>query len=218
MYFLLNLSNETFQEFELAVEVEDISASNGRQIDYSTIMIKVQDVNDNSPQFKQKTYKASVTENTLSGTNIINIIAIDTDANRSIYYKLEGKREIIKLVKIDKNSGQISVGGKIDREKLQWLNFTVRATDNGIPPQWSYADVSIEVLDENDNSPVFMKHDSNISVSEDTPVGHIISKITATDKDEGEYGRVTYFLDNHSGSSKFQIDPDTGTIVEQNNA
>ena len=195
------------------MEVEDISASTGRQIAYSSLTIRVEDVNDNSPKFKQKSYKGAVTENTANGANILNVVAKDADANRSIYYKLEGTDDVIKLIKIDRTSGQIMVGGKIDREQLGWLNFTVRASDSGVPPKWSYADVSIEVLDENDNSPVFMAHESHISVSEDAPAGQTIIKLTATDEDKAEYGRVTYFLDNRSGSSKFQINPETGNLI-----
>ena len=138
------------------------------------------------------------------------MVAKDADANRSIYYKLEGKEEVIKLVKIDRTTGQINVGGKMDREKLSWLNFTVRATDSGVPAQWSYADVSIQVLDENDNTPVFMDYESTVSVREDVAEGQVIIKVTATDEDDGEYGKVTYFLDNPSGSPKFQINPKTG--------
>jgi hypothetical protein len=201
------------QELELGVEVEDISASNGRQIAYSNLNIMIEDVNDNSPKFKQKSYKGAVTENAAHGENILKVVAKDADANRSIYYKAEGMEDVIKLIKIDKTSGEIMVGGKIDREQLGWLNFTVRATDSGVPALWSYADVSIQVLDENDHSPVFRDFDSNISVSEDAPAGQTIIKITATDEDEGEFGRVTYFLDNHSGSSKFQINPETGKVT-----
>ena len=215
IYFpeLLFVTNGFNQELVLAVEVADISASNGRQIAYSSLNIMIEDVNDNSPKFKQKSYKGAVTENAANGANVLKVVAKDADANRSIYYKAEGMEDVIKLIKIDKTSGQIMIGDKIDREQLGWLNFTVRATDSGVPALWSYADVSIQVLDENDHSSVFRDHHSNINVSEDAPAGQTIIKITATDEDKGEYGRVTYFLDNRSGSSKFQINPEKGNLT-----
>ena len=146
------------------MEVEDISARTGRQIAYTTISIIITDVNDNSPKFNQKSYKGSVTENTENGANVVKVVASDADVNRTIYYELEGEKDVTSLLKIERRTGQIIVSGKIDQELISWLNFTVTATDNGVPARWSYAEVSIEVQDENDNSPVFIDYDSNISV------------------------------------------------------
>ena len=195
------------------MEVEDISASSGRQIAYTIIHIIITDINDNSPKFSQNSYKGSVTENTEKGANIVKVVASDADVNRSIYYKLEGEEAVISHLKIERRTGQIIVADNIDREHISWLNFTVSATDSGVPAKWSYADVSIEVQDENDNSPVFIDYETNIIVKEDVPVGHIVMKVTATDEDKGEYGQVTYFLDSPSSSSKFQINPGTGRII-----
>ena len=201
------------KELDLAVEVEDISASNGRQIAYTTLSIVIEDVNDNIPKFNQRSYRGAVTENTVNGTNVLKVSANGADIKRSIHYKLESENDVISRLKIDRTTGQIMVGGKIDHEQLSWLNFTVRATDSGVPPKSNYADVFIRVRDENDNSPIFLDFKSKISVKEDVPVGHIIMKVSATDKDEGEFGRVTYFLDSHSTTSKFQINPTTGKFL-----
>ena len=45
-----------------------------------------------------------------------------------------------------------------------------------------------------------MDYESNISVREDAPINQIIIQITATDADNGKYGRITYLLDNKSSS------------------
>ena len=86
---------------------------------------------------------------------MVRVVATDADRNRTISYSIEGFRNITKLVGIDKArylvpgccyfyadfrnslhnsgseetfppSGQIVVAGKVDREILPWLNFTVR--------------------------------------------------------------------------------------------
>ena len=50
-------------------------------------------------------------------------------------------------------------------------------------------------------------------VSEDTKPGNVITKITATDADEGEFGVVTYAIDSKDGvDSGFSIDPNSGEI------
>ena len=87
---LVFFTNSFNQELVLAVEVEDISASTGRQIAYSSLNIMIEDVNDNSPKFKQKSYKGAVTENAANGANILKVVAKDADANRSITPQYSG--------------------------------------------------------------------------------------------------------------------------------
>ena len=86
--------------------------------------------------------------------------------------------------------------------------------DSGFPPRSNFVDVSVKILDENDNSPTFREEilGRNLSVSEDTSPGTVISKIQAQDADDGEYGKVTYFLDRRSALGKFTIHPDSGEL------
>ena len=136
----------------------------------------------------------------------------DADVDRTVAYRLEGAAEVTAALAIDPETGQITVEEKLDREQLGWLNLTVRATDSGTPARSSYADVFVEILDENDNAPTFLDDVSNLTVREDARVGQPVAKITAVDPDLGEFGRVTYFLDRRSSLSKFKIHPDTGEI------
>jgi hypothetical protein len=82
-----------------------------------------------------------------------------------------GPRAATELVHLDSETGEIVVANKIDHEQFPFLNFTVRATDSGMPPRSSLADIFIQVLDENDNNPYFVGDVSNITVREDAPVG-----------------------------------------------
>lgn len=71
----------------------------------------------------------------------------------------------------------------------------------------------VRILDQNDNSPVFNEGELNeIEVSEDVSVGSVIGQVTATDKDEGANGRVSYTIHKNSGSGKFRIEPESGRI------
>ena len=92
------------------------------------------------------------------------------------------------------------------------MNFTIRARDNGVPTRSNYVEVTVEILDENDNTPQFVRATTNITVREDTPPNTIIAKLKATDKDSGEFGKVTYFLDRNSALGRFTIHPDTGEL------
>ena len=108
---------------------------------------------------------------------------------------------------------------------FQWLNAMVVATDSGVPPRSSFVELSVSILDKNDNNPVFDFGDSEyglqVEVKEDTSPGTIIATVKATDIDSGENGKVTYFLDRRSSKGRandiniFEIHPDTGELSLQ---
>ena len=112
------------------------------------------------------------------------------------------------------------------------MNTTVIAFDNGVPQLSSEVQLYVEVLDENDNNPVFDFGDSDyglqVEVQENSPLGTVIANVRATDIDSGENGKITYFLDKRSASSaggilsseiieRFKIHPDTGELTVQDN-
>nr|CAD7259201.1 unnamed protein product [Timema shepardi] len=72
-------------------------------------------------------------------------------------------RDILNLIYLDEETGEVVVANKIDHEVFPWLNFTVQATDSGIPPRSSFVDNFIQVLDENDNNPYFVGDVNNIT-------------------------------------------------------
>lgn len=65
--------------------------------------------------------------------HIASIVADDSDKNRTISYTLESPPELTELVSLDRETGELEVANKIDREVYDWLNLTVRATDSGVP-------------------------------------------------------------------------------------
>lgn len=51
--------------------------------------------------------------------------------------------------------GKVIANQTVDYEELHWLNFTVRASDNGSPPRAAEIPVYLEIVDINDNNPIF---------------------------------------------------------------
>ncbi|XP_044002013.1 cadherin-23 isoform X2 [Aphidius gifuensis] len=211
------IDREKVETIRLGLIVEDLAAVKGKQISSTILNIIIKDENDNNPKFRRPFYRRSVTENSKNGVHIASIVADDADKNRTITYSMESTKEIFDLVNLDPETGEIVVSNKIDRETYSWLNFTVRATDSGIPPRSSLAEVYVQVLDENDNNPYFITDIVNITIMENLKIGTEIATIQAKDPDSGDYGKITYLLDRISSQGKFSINPDTGILTVADN-
>ena len=94
----------------------------------------------------------------------------------NFFCNITAPRALQDLVHLDAETGEMVVANRIDFEQYNWLNFTVRATDSGIPTRASHVEVFIQILDENDNNPYFIGDITNITVREDAPVGKHILK------------------------------------------
>lgn len=156
------------------------------------------DINDNNPKFRRPFYRFSVTENSKNGAFIGSVVADDADKNKTIVYSLEGRPDIVKMIYLDGDTGDILVANKIDHEMHKWLNLTVKATDSGIPPRSTRTELFVQVVDENDNSPYFITEPTSVIVAEDAAAGEEIAILEAKDADSGEFGKVTYLLDRVS--------------------
>ena len=67
---------------------------------------------------------------------------------------------------VDKDSGRVTVSGKLDREKVDLYVVSAEARDGG--GSTTYTNLYINILDENDNSPVFRREDYFANVKEDS--------------------------------------------------
>lgn len=206
------LDREKIEVLKLGVIVEDIASVNGKQIASAVLHVIITDENDNNPRFQKPFYRRSIVENSQLGSTILNVVATDADKNKSMLYELDGPEEILNLVHLDAESGEIVVQEKIDHEVFQWLNFTIRAIDSGLPPRSSLADCFIQVIDENDNNPFFVTDFQNLTIYENQPIGTQIAVIEAHDADSGDFGKITFLIDRLSSHGKFAIDPDSGVL------
>lgn len=57
-------------------------------------------------------------------------------------------------------------------------------------------------------SPRWEEFATEVAVSEDTPEGRTVTRVTASDADSGEFGRVMYFL-TEGATDKFSVDANT---------
>lgn len=59
--------------------------------------------------------------------------------------------------------GKVVANRTVDYEEVQWLNFTVRASDNGSPRRSAEIPVYLQIVDINDNNPVFSQPSYQVS-------------------------------------------------------
>ncbi|XP_015231642.1 PREDICTED: protocadherin-11 X-linked-like isoform X2 [Cyprinodon variegatus] len=174
------------------------------------VLIKIKDENDNAPIFPQPEIQLSIPENNDPSTQLIKISATDADSghNAEIIYTLGP--DAPDGFNIDRRSGILSVGKRLDREKQERYSFTVMARDNGSAPLQSNVTVRLIVQDLNDNSPAFTHPEYNFYVPENLPLYGTVGLITVTDADAGDNAVITLSVLN--GKDNFIIDPQTGVI------
>jgi hypothetical protein len=99
------------------------------------------------------------------------------------------------------------------------LNLMFYAEDLGLPKRVGYCFMSIEILDVNDNVPVFAQRTYNIYIHEQYKTRHFAYRFVAIDKDSGLNGRVEYFMDtannNAMAARLFTLSLD-GTLTVRN--
>ncbi|ULU02851.1 hypothetical protein L3Y34_002442 [Caenorhabditis briggsae] len=170
------------------------------------ILIKVLDINDNSPRFSQQVYKFNVTEN--SGPTFIgHVIARDADSGSRIFYEIVSGDPNHEFVISD--NGQIDSIRDLDRESKSEYRLILEAFDDGKPRRRENTTVLIRVLDEDDNAPRFSRI-FHVEIPEDVGIGKEIIQLTASDSDE---------ISNHKfefeGSGEvvpFRVEQETGRV------
>ncbi|XP_066154165.1 protein dachsous [Euwallacea fornicatus] len=179
-----------------------------------TILVEVQDMNDNPPVFEKSQYCLSVLESLPINSQITQITAVDADTgnNARITYRLVLSNHSNDYVfGIFPNSGWLYLNGSLDREIKDRFNLIVSAKDNGLPPQTATSQVTIEVLDVNDNEPTFAQEDYAFKIEENLARGTFVGRIQATDTDSGLNAAVRYSL--IPSNSSFQINGVSGDIT-----
>ncbi|XP_057327404.1 cadherin-23 isoform X2 [Microplitis mediator] len=197
-----------------------------RRMSETTVIVEVQDTNDNSPVFTQKDYKVSVLEDSKPGKIILNIKAVDMDSSNTeqeirrgfgeVRYALTG--ENANLFEIDPMTGNIQIAENttLDRERQSVLRFYVIASDmpqGGAEQKTTRVLVTVDVLDVNDNAPSFLQSSYTAVIPENAPMNVSIVNITATDPDEGEGGDIHFeIIDEGEANGLFKINHKTGEI------
>lgn len=178
------------------------------QASYADVVVVVYPINRHGPIFSNQSYLAQVDENYFTEMRLIQVSATDAD-NDDIRYSIISAMNL--PFDVDESTGDVRLLSSLDREGQSSYQFTIRAVDTGFPPQTSTALLTIQVLDKNDNHPIFTSTSLLGQVPENSDPNTLVLTVVATDLDEGTSARVTYGLVNQ-GDAPFQLNSVSGEL------
>ena len=147
----------------------------------------VQDVNEHpkfvKPCARNDTCKFFVKENNNRNAELGLLQATDPDtACNSLSYEITTEQsQGSKVFAID-DTGKITVLSRLDREFRSLYTAVVTVEDCGSPALQVSTRITVEVLDENDNTPKFALNNFKASVYENIAKNSIILQVTASGK------------------------------------
>ncbi|XP_032575014.1 fat-like cadherin-related tumor suppressor homolog isoform X2 [Drosophila sechellia] len=167
---------------------------------HAYVNISILDINDNSPKFLQNLYRINVNEDIFVGSKILDVKATDedSDVNGLVTYNIERGDNIGQFL-IDPKNGTISVSRPLDRETISHYTLEIQACDQGDPQRCNSVPININILDTNDNAPIFSSANYSVVLQENRPLGYIFLTFKISDADETP-NTTPYTFDIRSGN------------------
>ncbi|XP_061384325.1 cadherin-99C [Danaus plexippus] len=196
-----HLDREVLTRYQLMIRAEDP----GHLSTTATVNIKVTDINDNNPKFDEDSYLFKIKEG-VANAEVGQVHATDLDegVNAMITYSIPSHLPFA----IDNSTGVISTVTELDYEDTKEYAFVVTATDGAMDKRLGTASVSVLVLDEPDEPPVFIQGVYSVRVPENAP-NYPVVKVHADDPDTQP--EITYTI-IMGDTDLFSIDRKTGLI------
>ncbi|NXE93058.1 PCDGM protein, partial [Menura novaehollandiae] len=194
-------------------------------VEFYRIEVEILDINDNPPEFPSDEVSLRIYELASLGARFPIQPAQDPDVGTNTLqtYHLSANDNFNLNVKARTDGGkfpELVLERALDREFRAFHHLVLTAEDGGSPPQSSKIRITIQVLDANDNHPVFDRPSYGARLVENSPLGTLVVKLNATDVDEGPNGDIRYSLSSHNSAALrqiFAIDEQTGEIRVQGN-
>ncbi|XP_060743328.1 protocadherin gamma-A11-like [Tachysurus vachellii] len=194
-----------------------IAVENPLNIHY--IGIEITDINDHAPSFADEHLHLEVAENKAPGARLDLQPARDTDigVNSIRTYKLSHNEHFTLEIRdvVEDKIPSLVLQKYLDRESVHEHRLLLTALDGGNPPKSGTLNITITVLDINDNQPVCSQDVYSLSLPENVSVGKVVMRVNATDPDESSNGEVEYSWGRNTKSKIqdiFHVDHISGEI------
>nr|XP_061793100.1 protocadherin gamma-C5-like [Nerophis lumbriciformis] len=184
------------------------------------IEVEIRDINDNSPHFLMQEINLKMPESVAVGKRFPLESGEDLDVggnslktytlSKNDYFSLKFKE-----AKNGKTVPELVLEKLLDREKISIHQLLLTALDGGNPVKSGTCKITIDVLDINDNFPVFDEKEYSITLKENSTKGTFVLSVTAKDADQGINGDVKYSFGSRTPAavlSTFEINEQTGQI------
>ncbi|XP_060742063.1 protocadherin alpha-C2 [Tachysurus vachellii] len=184
------------------------------------IELEITDINDNAPHFRMDRVELDVSESASPGEkfSLPNAHDPDVGTNTVKSYKISESNHFT----LDIHSGSdtkyvdLVLIKALDREAQPIHNLILTAVDGGVPARSGTANIIVHVLDTNDNAPKFDRSQYTIKMNENSPFGTLVTKLNATDTDEGSNAEITYSFTLYTSEKTqdmFNLNSKTGEIT-----
>ncbi|XP_060097225.1 protocadherin-15 isoform X2 [Heteronotia binoei] len=187
-----------------------VTASDGRPDGTSTatVNVVVTDVNDNGPVFDLFLPKNLTVQEEEANAFVGQVRATDPDAgtNGQVRYSLANFNHLFRIT----SNGSIYTSVKLNREKRDYYELIVEATDGAVDARRTTLTLGIKVLDIDDNSPVFTNASYTVSIPENMALGTVFLRLEAKDVDLGS--NITYGIRTQEARKFFSLNKFTGEL------
>ncbi|XP_067104221.1 protocadherin alpha-C2 [Osmerus mordax] len=185
------------------------------------IELEITDINDNAPHFRRDRVELDVSESATPGERFSLPNAVDPDVgiNTVKTYQLSESEHFTIEIQTGSDGTKyvdLVLTKALDREEHSVHNLILTAIDGGVPARSGTANIVVRVQDTNDNAPRFDLPVFSVNMTENSPIGTLVTKLNATDIDEGPNADITYAFTLYTSEKTqdiFALNPNTGEIT-----
>ncbi|KAM6455396.1 protocadherin alpha-C2-like isoform 1-T1 [Liasis olivaceus] len=208
---LCELSPSCFLSLELVIE---------QPVEVHEVEVEVLDINDNAPRFPRQEYRLEISESAVPGSRFPIEGAQDPDVGSNSvqnYYLTPSEHFGLDLRDLERGSKllELVLLQPLDREQSTHQQLMLVALDGGNPAKSATAQISVQVLDINDNRPEFDHSTYVVTLLENTDPGMLVVKLKALDPDEGSNGDLLFSFSSYTPQKVrqlFTVHPISGEV------
>uniref|UniRef100_A0A8D3B8Y7 Cadherin domain-containing protein n=1 Tax=Scophthalmus maximus TaxID=52904 RepID=A0A8D3B8Y7_SCOMX len=188
-------------------------------MEFYSVTVEITDINDNAPTFEKNEIKFVISESAVVGAKFDLERAADSDVGTNTLQSYVLKPSDNFLLKLHSQADgtknvEMVLQKPLDRERTEFISLVLTAVDGGEPQMSGTMQISITVLDVNDNAPVFTQKIYKGTVAENAAKGTTVTTVSASDADQGLNGKINYSITNTLDDVRhmFEVNEDSGEV------